>query len=187
MRVLIVENTSAGQATTARRLESIDRVDKDTLDLSIGLADEESALERLTTCDVLLLGASLGARAVQMARQAKAGNARLNILMFVSDDAYIGGAFRNAISHGTRKVFAESAPLPDIVQELMSIYEEFRSHGEIRPSRVIAVVQAKGGVGATSACAALAEVCGSHRQSSILWDLDIETRDLCRSFMVEGE
>ncbi len=187
MRVLIVENTSAGQAATARRLDTIDRVDKDTLDLSVGLADSQSALDRLSTCDVLLLGSTLGDQALPLARQAKAASPSVTILMFVTHDTYIAGAFRTAISQGTRKVFSEKAPLLDLVQELMSIQEEFRSRGTIRPSRVIAVIQAKGGVGATTACAALADVCGKQRLSSILWDLDIETRDLCRSLMVDGE
>ena len=187
MRLLIVETTSASQAATARRLDSIDTVDKDTLDLSIGLADEHSLHDRLTTCDVVLLGSTLGERALLLARQAKAANSQLHIIMFVSNESYIAGAFRPALSQGTRKVLPEGASTLDIVQELMSIHEEYRSQGSIRSSRVIAVVQAKGGVGATSACAALADVCAHHRRSAILWDLDIETRDLCRSFMVEGE
>jgi cellulose biosynthesis protein BcsQ len=187
MRLLLIETTSASQAAMARRLESIDTVDKDTLDLSIGLADEQSFLDRLTTCDVVLLGATLGERALLLARQAKTANPQLHIIMFVSHESYVAGAFRPALSQGTRKVFPESASTLDVVQELMSIHEEYRSRGSVRSSRVIAVVQAKGGVGATSACAALADVCARHQRSSILWDLDIETRDLCRSFMVEGE
>lgn len=187
MRVLIVESTSAGQAATARRLDSIDRVDRDTLDLSIGLADEHSVLDRLSNCEVLILGATLGDRAIPLARQAKAASPAVTVLMFVTHEAYAAEAFRSALSQGTRKVFSQEASLLDIVQELMSIHEEFRSRGTIRPSRVIAVVQAKGGVGATTACAALADVCGQQGQSSILWDLDIETRDLCRSLMVDGD
>jgi Flp pilus assembly CpaE family ATPase len=186
MRVLIVESGSAEQASTARRLEAMDRVDKDTLDLSVGLSDEHGALERLNTCDVLLLGASLGERSLALARQAKASAEQVQILMIVSDSMYSAGAFRAALGTGTRKVFAESAPLLDMVQELMSVREEFRASGRVRPSRVIAVVQAKGGVGATSACAALAEVCGAQQQRTMMWDLDIETRDLCRAFVIDG-
>lgn len=187
MRVLVVEKTSAEQAVTARRLESIDRVDKDTLDLSIGLADEHSVLERLCACDVLFLGASLGEAALEIARQTKVTAPQLHVLIFMSAQKYASGGFRSALTQGAKKVFAENAPLLDIVQELMSIQEEFRSRGSLRSSRVIAVVQAKGGVGATSTCAALAEACAQHGQTSLLWDLDIETRDLCRAFTVEGE
>lgn len=187
MRVLVVEKTSAEQAITARRLESIERVDKDTLDLSIGLADERSVFDRLSACDVVFLGASLGEGALEITRQAKNLAPQLHVIMLMANDAYVSGAFRSALTRGARKVFSENAPLLDIVQELMSIHEEFRSCGSIRSSRVIAVVQAKGGVGATSTCAALAEACATYDQTSLLWDLDIETRDLCRAFAVEGD
>lgn len=185
MRILVIESTTAAQATTARKLEAIDRIEKDTLDLSIGLADEESVFERLDTCDVLVIGASLQAHATSIAKQARDSAPSLEILLLVPATDYAAGAFRSALSSGVRKVFSDAAPTLDIVQELMSIHEEFRASGRVRQSRVIAVVQAKGGLGATSTCAALASVCGSHGQSTLLWDLDIETRDLCRSLTVE--
>ena len=187
MRVLLVESTTAAQAATARKLESIDRIDKDTLDLSIGLADEESVFGRLDTCDVLIIGASVGERALATAKRAKDEAPYLEIVILVPTAEYAAGAFRSALSCGIRRVFSETAPTLDLVQELMSIHEEFRSAGRVRQSRVIAVVQAKGGLGATSTCAALASVCGAHGQSTILWDLDIETRDLCRALTVDGD
>jgi Mrp family chromosome partitioning ATPase len=187
MRILLVESTTAAQAASARKLESIDRLDKDTLDLSIGLADEESAFERLELCDVLILGASLGNQGLGIARRAKETAPNIEIIILVSATEYAAGAFRSALSSGVRRVFSEAAPTLDLVQELMSIHEEFRSAGRVRQSRVIAVVQAKGGLGASSTCAALASVCGSHGQSTLLWDLDIETRDLCRALAVGGE
>jgi len=186
MRILVIESTTAAQAATARKLESIDKIDKDTLDLSIGLADEDSAFERLATCDVLIIGSSLGHVAGRIARRAKDSAPGLEILLLVSSREYAAGAFRSALSCGVRKVFSEDAPSLDLVQELLSVHEEFRSVGRIRQSRVIAVVQAKGGLGASSTCAALASVCGCHGQSTMLWDLDIETRDLCRALTVDG-
>ncbi len=187
MRILFVESTTAAQAASARKLESIDRLDKDTLDLNIGLADEESAFERLELCDVLILGASLGNQGLGVARRAKEIAPNVEIIILVSAADYATGAFRPAVSRGIRRVFSETAPTLDIVQELMNIHEEFRSTGKVRPSRVIAVVQAKGGLGASSTCAALASACGAHGQSTLLWDLDIETRDLCRALTVGGE
>jgi len=187
MKVLVVEKTSGEQAATARRLESIDRIDKDTLDLSLSLSDDTAVLERAAGCDVILIGASIGEYAHDIVRRAKSLFPQIDILRIVSNQSYSSGAFRSAFTHGARKVFAESAPVLDIVQELMSIREQARLRKNTRPSRVIAVMQAKGGVGTTSACAALAEVCAQYGQSTILWDLDIETRDLCRALMVEGE
>lgn len=187
MRVLVVETTSAEQAATARRLESIDRIDKDILDLSVGLVDETNVCDRLSACDVLLLGASLNERSVALAEQVKSLAPKVEILVVLPREMYLSGGFRAALSHGARKVLCEDAPILDVVQELMSIRETFRATGRVRQGRVIAVVQAKGGVGATSTCAALAEVCASKGMRSLLWDLDIETRDLSRTAVAEGQ
>jgi hypothetical protein len=109
MRILLVESTTAAQAASARKLESIDRLDKDTLDLSIGLADEESAFERLELCDVLILGASLGNHGLGIARRAKETAPNIEIIILVSATEYAAGAFRSALSSGVRRVFSEAA------------------------------------------------------------------------------
>ena len=72
------------------------------------------------------------------------------------------------------------------MQELVAIYSEFRREGRVREAKVILVTHAKGGTGATSICAALAEVCSVYKRRTLLWDLDVETRDLCRSLTVNG-
>lgn len=51
---------------------------------------------------------------------------------------------------------------------------------QICPTRVIAFTQAKGGVGATSICAAVGEACGVAGKTVLLWDLNVETKDLSR-------
>jgi cellulose biosynthesis protein BcsQ len=106
--------------------------------------------------------------------------------MFVTDEAYGGGAFRAAHSVGVRKVFPDSASPLDFLQELVAIHAEFRKEGRTREGRVVAVTHAKGGVGATSIAAALAEVCSVYHRRTMLWDLDVETRDLSRSLTVNG-
>lgn len=186
MRVLIVEHSSEGQAALGRRLDSIDRIDKDTLDLQVSLANEATFADRLGQTDVVIFGPGLEESAPLLARKAKVSAPTVEVLIFVSAKGYSGSLFRTAISRGARKVLSEKAPLLDIVQELMSIQEEFRLRGRIRSGKIIAVVQAKGGIGVTSTCAALAEVSGSNGHKTILWDLDIETRDLCRALVVEG-
>lgn len=187
MRVLVVEKTSAAQAATARKLESLDRIDRDVLDLSIGLADDSVVLERLDVCDVLLLGASLGVESVALVEGAKRIAPEIEILVMLPRDLYLGGGFRAVLARGARKVLSDDASSLELVQELMSIHESFRARGRVRQGRVIAVVQAKGGVGATSTCAALAEVCSTHGRRTLLWDLDIETRDLCRAAVTQGD
>jgi cellulose biosynthesis protein BcsQ len=106
--------------------------------------------------------------------------------MFVSDEAYGGGAFRAAHSVGVRKVFPDNASPLDFLQELVAIHAEFRKEGRTREGRVVAVTHAKGGVGATSVAAALAEVCSVYSRHTMLWDMDVETRDLSRSLTVNG-
>jgi pilus assembly protein CpaE len=187
MRVLVVERTSAGQTATARSLESLDRIDKDILDLSIGLADQTIVLDRLVGCDVLLLGASLGEESMALAESAKRIAPQLEILVVLPQALYLSGTFRSVLARGARKVLSEDASSLELVQELMSIREGFRAQGRVREGRVIAVVQAKGGVGATSTCAALAEVCSNNSRRTLLWDLDIETRDLSRAAVVHGD
>jgi pilus assembly protein CpaE len=187
MRVLVVERTSAGQTATAHKFESLDRIDKDVLDLSLGLADESTALDRLSGYDVLVLGASLAEEGIGLAVSAKKVAPDIEMLVMLPRELYRGGGFRAMLARGARKVLCEDASSLELVQELMSIHEAFRARGRVRDGRVIAVVQAKGGVGATSTCAALAEVCSNHGKRTLLWDLDIETRDLSRAAINHGD
>jgi hypothetical protein len=97
MRIILVESTTAAQAATARKLGSIDRIDRDTLDLSIGLADEESVFGRLDACDVLIVGASVGKRSLAIAKRAKDESPHLEIIILVPAVEYAAGAFRSAL------------------------------------------------------------------------------------------
>ena len=187
MQVLIVEKSSAEQAATAKRFESIDRIDKDILDLSLGLGDEMNIFDRLDSCDVLIIGTSLAEQGMSLTERVKGIYPEVEILVMLPRNVCLEGGFRNALARGARKVIYEDAPALDLVQELMSIHEGFKARGKVREGRVLAVVQAKGGLGATSTCAALAEVCATHDKSTLLWDLDIETRDLCRTAVVQGQ
>jgi len=83
--------------------------------------------------------------------------------------------------------FSPTVPVRStFLQELVAIHSDFRKDGRTHEGLVVAVVQAKGGVGATSATAALAEVCSVYNRRTMLWDLDVETRDLSRSLTVSG-
>jgi cellulose biosynthesis protein BcsQ len=186
MKLLIVDNTTEAQAFCAKRIEAFNQADMEMLDLKVKLVAEREAAERIAEADVLVLGSGLGDRAVALARQALAVAPWLHIVMFVTDEAYGGGAFRTAHSAGVRKVFPDSASPLDFLQELVAIHAEFRREGRTREGRVIAVTHAKGGVGATSIAAALGEVCSVYNRRTLLWDLDVETRDLSRSLTVNG-
>src|SRR5690606_20167050 len=85
-----------------------------------------------------------------------------------------------------RKVLIDGSSPLDLLQELVGIYSDFRKQGKIREGKVIVVAHAKGGTGATTIAAALAQVCDVYRRQTLLWDLDVETRDLSRSLAVGG-
>lgn len=186
MKLLIVDSTTESQAFCAKRIETFSQSDMEMLDLKVKLVNEREYADRVTEADVLVLGSGLEERAIAIARQSMSMAPWLHMIMFVSDDSYGGESFRAAHSVGVRKVFPDSAGPLDFLQELVAIHAEFRKEGRTREGRVISIAHAKGGVGATSVAAALAEVCSVYNKRTMLWDLDVETRDLSRSLTVNG-
>lgn len=186
MKVLIIDNSTEAQANCAKRFESINAADAEMLDLKFKLSNDREFLDRLSEADIIVLGSGLADRAVIVARQAVSAAPWLQIIMFVTDEAYGGGAFRAAHSVGVRKVFPDSASPLDFLQELVAIHAEFRREGRAKEGKVITITHAKGGVGATSISAALGEVCSVFNKRTLIWDLDVETRDLSRSLTVSG-
>jgi MinD-like ATPase involved in chromosome partitioning or flagellar assembly len=186
MKLLILDSTSESQAFCAKRIEAFSATDMEMLDLRVKLVGERDFTERLQEADVLIIGSGVGDRGVALARQTLSLVPWLHLIMFVTDEAYGGGAFRAAHSVGVRKVFPDSSSPMDLLQELVAINAEFRREGRAREGRVIAVTHAKGGVGCTSVVAALGEVCSVYNRKTLLWDMDVETRDLSRSLTVSG-
>lgn len=186
MKLLIIDNSTESQAGVAKRIEAFNQSDMEMLDLKVKLVGEKDFAEKVHEADVVVIGAGVGERGVAIARQSISIVNGLPIIMFVSDADYSGGAFRQAHSVGVRKVFPDSAGPLDFLQELVAIHAEFRRLGRAREGRIVAVVHAKGGVGATSIAAALGEVCSVYNRRTMLWDMDVETRDLSRSLTVSG-
>ncbi len=186
MKALIVENTAEGQARCARRIQSFSQSDVEMLDLRIKLVSDREVLSHVDDAEVLILGSGLGEVGPQLARTVLANSPWLHVVMYVTDEAYSGGAFRQAHSAGVRKVLTDDSSPLDLLQELVSIHSEFRKQGKVREGKVIVVSHAKGGTGATTIAAALAQVCDVYRRQTVLWDLDVETRDLSRSLAVGG-
>ncbi len=186
MKLLIIDVSAEAQAKCAKRIESFHRSDMESLDLQVQLVGPADYISRVNEVDVLVLGAGLGEKAINIARQATSMVPWLHVIMFVNETAYGGGAFRAAHSAGVRKVFPDNATPLDFLQELVAIHAEFRRSGRTRDGIVIAVTHAKGGVGATTMAAGLAEVCSAFRRRTMIWDLDVETRDLSRGLTVNG-
>lgn len=186
MRILIVDKSAEGQSLCARRIEAFNQSDIEMLDLRVKLVLDRDYLNQIRDADVLILGSGLGEAGPQIARSALAQMPWLHVIMYVAQETYSGGAFRAAHAAGVRKVLPDEAKPLDLLQELVAIHAEFRREGRIREARIICVTHAKGGTGATSICTALAEVCSVYRRKTLLWDLDVETRDLCRSLAVNG-
>ena len=186
MKLLIIDVSTEAQAKCAKKIEPFNRSDVEMLDLKIKLANEQTYKDILEGADVAILGAGLGESAIVVAREIASVCPWMNIIMFVKESLYGGSSFRSAHSVGVRKVFSDNASPLDFLQELVAIHSEFRKEGRAREGIVVAVNHAKGGVGATSICAALAEVCGVYNKRTLLWDLDVETRDLSRSLTASG-
>jgi MinD-like ATPase involved in chromosome partitioning or flagellar assembly len=186
MKLLILDNSSETQAFCAQRIEAFSSTDVEMLDLRVKLVGEKDFADRLQEADVLIIGSGVGDAGVTFARQAMSLVPWIHLIMFVTEEAYSGGAFRAAHSVGVRKVFPDNASPMDLLQELVAINAEFRREGRARQGKVVAVTHAKGGVGCTSVVAALGEVCSVYNRKTLLWDMDVETRDLSRSLTVSG-
>ncbi|MFO0417019.1 MAG: CpaE family protein [Pseudomonadota bacterium] len=186
MRLLIVDNSTETQAFCAKRIEAFSKSDKEALDLKVRLVNERDYIDRLAEAEVLVIGSGLANEAVTIARKARIEAPWIQIIMFVSEKEYGAGAFRSAQSGGVRKVFPDNASSLDLLQELVAIHSDFRKDGRTFEGRIVAIVHAKGGVGATSVAAALGEVCSSSQRRTLLWDLDVETKDLSRALAAAG-
>lgn len=187
MKLLIIEKTVEGQTVCAKRIENFNRSDVEILDLRTKLVLERDYKPQIRDAEVVLLGSGLGIDiAIQITRYIHSEAPWIYIILYVDDKSYSGGAFRSAYDAGARKVLPDGSSNIDLLQELVAINAEFRREGRAREGKVICVTHAKGGTGATTICAALAEVCSVYRRRTIIWDLDVETRDLCRSLTVSG-
>lgn len=187
MIVLVIDTSAESQADTVRIFESIPPTDAEVLDLRFKLASENDFESKLDEIDIAVLGPQLGERGLAIARRISVSHPWIQILMVCSDEAYRQGLFRNAPFVGVRKVFPVSGNPLDFLQELIAIHAEFKREGRAREGRLIAVTHAKGGVGATTIAAALGEVASLSGKRVLLWDLDIETRDLTRSLVSADE
>lgn len=186
MKVLVVDRTVEGQASLAKKFQNFDQSEIESLDLGVKLSDVESLPTRLEGADVLVLGSELGDEAREIARTVKRDYPNISIIHFVSSTSYSSGAFRAAQLAKVRKVFPENASALDLLQELVAVNEELRACGKTKKGKLTVFTSPKGGLGVTTIIAALAEASVSRGRDVLLWDMDIETRDLARALLASG-
>ena len=187
MKVLIIDRTKEGQTECVRKIESFTRSDFEALDLRTKLASDYDYKEKLRDSEVVILGASLRDASLSIVRIIRTETPWVQIIMYLTPDAYSsGGVVRVAYDAGVRKVLSSESIYLDLLHELISINVDFKKDGRTKEGKVVCLTHAKGGTGATSIAAALAEVCSIYQRNTLLWDLDVETRDLCRSLSVGG-
>lgn len=186
MRVLIIDSSAEQQAETVKIFESIPASDAEILDLRFKLANENDFEERLDDDDLVILGPGLGERALNIARRIHHTHPWVQIIMLCHEQAYQQGLFRSAPFVGVRKVFSITCNPLDFLQELLAIHAEFKKKGRAREGKIFTVTQAKGGVGVTTVVAALGEVAAFSSKRVLLWDMDIESRDLSTALGVIG-
>ena len=186
MRILLVDRSTESQAALAKQIGEFDPADMEALDITVRLAGLESYQERLSETDVVIIGPDAEECARELSSKIRTVRPDMEIIVVVTDESYSRGTFRLTHQVRARKILPTSFSSMDILQELTLIQQSFKQSGKIRDCRVIAVTQAKGSVGATSVCAALAELFSNNGKKVLLWDLDIETQDLTRALSAGG-
>jgi len=186
MIIVVVDQSAEGQTRIAKMIAQFEPSDVDALDIQVSVADPQSYECRMGSCDVLILGAGLGEEAHIIARQVKELHPDIEVIMYVSQCWYSSASFRQAHLSRVRKVIPESASSLDLLQELVAIHSQFRLSGRTKKGRLVVMMQAKGGIGATTLVAALAELAIECRHNTLVWDLDIESQDLSRGLQARG-
>jgi len=181
MRILIVDQSTEGQARMAERIRSLQASSSVSFDFELRLSHPGSMRAKLGDSDLVLIGSEVGEAATTLAAQTKSLYADLPVLIFVDPREYSSGAFQVAYSSGVRKVFSNSCEELDILQELISIRSQLQRSGKLREAQLIVLTGCKGGSGVTTLAAGLAELAHEQGHRTLLWDLDIETRDLTRA------
>jgi cellulose biosynthesis protein BcsQ len=184
MQLLILDINTELQANYAFRVQKFPASELETMDISLTLANDNDYVDHLEHSDVVILGSGLKERAFTLARDIVKAKPGIIMILFISDASYSQRAIRNAHYVGARKVLPEAVSDLDFLQELVAIDAEFRRDGRAPLGKVISVISAKGGVGCTSVVAALAEVANNNDGKSVIWDLDLETRDLSRGLSI---
>lgn len=186
MKILLVDQDTEKQAKLAERIRAFDPQDVELLNIQVKLSSLDEYLERVDQADIVILGAGLGANAIPVARNISIASPSAPVILFVDDRDYARGAFKEAYQVGVRKVLSDSSSHLDLYQELVAIHTDFYRTGRASQGKIVVVTSAKGGAGVTTATAAIGEACSRFGKKTMIWDLDVETADLCRGLSMYG-
>lgn len=186
MRILVVDQSAEGHTIITKIMEGFESTDKDRLDIQVSLATADNYLSKSSNAHVLILGPGLAESALAIAREVKEKSKDIEMIMVVPKQLYSSATFRLAKLAQVRKVISVLASPLDLLQELLAVDEEFRFSGKARKGKLVVVTQAKGGIGATTLIAALSEISNDVKNHMLLWDFDIETKDLSRGLNAMG-
>ncbi len=183
MKILVVDETAEGQTKLSSKFSQLDEAELETMDVSIRLSNPSQLVDNLKDNDVIVFGEGLADSLTSLAKLVREKRPSIEILCFLSTDRYRQDSLRIARSIRTRRVFSMLSPADEILQELVNIHNNLCDTGVYREGKVVAITQAKGGLGATTLAAALAELCSLQGSSALLVDLDYERRSLATGLM----
>lgn len=181
MRILLVDKTVEGQSFLADLVNAISPEDQESLDIALNLAGPNDFVDRLASADLLIIGSEFREELPMIARKARMASPDTEIILFVNNEDYASEIFRVAHSCRVKKVMPRSSAPLDLLQELVSVQEIFRANGRTRSGKLVVFLQPKGGVGCSTIAAAVAEASLESSGTSLLWDLDIESKDVTRA------
>ena len=183
MHLIVVDANVEGQTALARRVRDLGDDEIDKLELNIGLSNIQALDKKLPDADVVILSSGTAAEAFALTRKIKTIKSQIEVIAFVSDTEYSAGAFLKLRDSGVRIVLPQRATPLDLLQVLVAIDSEQRLNSTKAPGQLTVFVNGKGGLGTTTFAAALGDFLGHKQRSVLLWDLDIETRDLSRALL----
>ncbi len=180
MKILVIDRTLENQADIANRIQALPAEEIDSLLIQFKLSNENEFHEHIASSDLVIFGPELGLQAFSLARMILSAAPQMPILCIANSGNFSATAVRNAQSVGIRKLLSENCSDIELLQELITSFASMKSSGRAL-GKIIVFASPKGGAGSTTLVAGLGEYCATQKRKTLLWDLDIDTRDLSRA------
>lgn len=185
MRLLILDTNSESQLATSKKILNLPVEELDRLNIRIKLAGiDQHTAALVRDSDAVILGPDLGIQATSIARSLLENCPDREIICFTRETVYSSQFIKSAQMVGIHKVLPPFASSVEILQELLAVESAQRKDGKVPVGKLVVFASPKGGAGTTSLVAALGEVCSVAKRKTLLWDMDTESRDLCRALNI---